>query len=684
MTKRSVILGLLGAAFICAFSYFNDNVLLQTLFIGNNMPASIYGGLILFILLFNPLLRKWKREYSLTGKELAVVLTLILAAGAIPGAGLLRTFTTSLIMPNHFERIEPGWREQNALDAVPDKMLVDPSADESVILNGFIQGLSTGNEHISPGKVPWSAWIRPISFWIPIVVTLWTALIALGIVVHRQWVSHEQLPYPIATFANALLPGKGQAKGSIFYSRLFWIGTGVVFLINFNNYLGKWFPEYFISVPTSLNFVPLKTLFPTLIAGGGERMLMPVFYMLPIGLSYFLASDVSFSLAIGPILWFFSVGFFAAYGISLTGSLEGANFYTSLKMHSFLLFGAYLGVFLSFLYTGRNYYLNVARRAFGVNVGDKIETQAVWGFRFFLLFMTIFVLQLTLLAGLELQLAIFYSIGLVFIFTVMSRIIAETGLFYIQPFFFPCVVIWGVFGAKALGPTQMALMFLLTGILCIDARESLMPFMVNSYKILDSHNIKIGKVAVWCVIAIILGIAIGLPTTLWFQYDMGHSRWDAWASNMVPRMPFENIVKVQQRLEGQDALEVAESVSGLGRYALMSPNKLCMISLLVGLVLVLLLTAGRLRFSKWPLHPIIFLTWSTEPLFRMSGAFMLGWGIKILVVKYGGRGAYQKLKPFMFGIIAGEIMGGIVPMIIGFVYYIITGEQPVAYSVLPS
>ena len=41
MTVRAVILGLLGAAFICGVTYINDAVMQQTFFIGNSMPNGL-------------------------------------------------------------------------------------------------------------------------------------------------------------------------------------------------------------------------------------------------------------------------------------------------------------------------------------------------------------------------------------------------------------------------------------------------------------------------------------------------------------------------------------------------------------------------------------------------------------------------------------------------------------------
>jgi len=63
----------------------------------------------------------------------------------------------------------------------------------------------------------------------------------------------------------------------------------------------------------------------------------------------------------------------------------------------------------------------------------------------------------------------------------------------------------------------------------------------------------------------------------------------------------------------------------------------------------------------------------------MGGAFLIGWLIKTMVSKYGGGKLYQQLKPFMVGIIAGEIAARLVPMLIGAIVYAVSGHSPTAY-----
>ncbi len=67
----------------------------------------------------------------------------------------------------------------------------------------------------------------------------------------------------------------------------------------------------------------------------------------------------------------------------------------------------------------------------------------------------------------------------------------------------------------------------------------------------------------------------------------------------------------------------------------------------------------------------------------LASSFLAGWAIKTLVTKYGGAAWYQRLKPLMFGLVAGEMLGALAPMLAGFVYWLMTGQPPKAFNILP-
>ncbi|MBT7300964.1 MAG: hypothetical protein HN849_15700 [Victivallales bacterium] len=677
MTRRSVILGLLGAAFVCGFCFFNDWILRQTYLVGNNMPASLYGALILAVAVLNPLLRRW----SLSGRELAVIMALTLAGASIPGGGLVRTLVPTLVMPHHLQKTSPGWRANKVVEAVPKRLLVDVSEDEDRVVGGFVQGMGEGKQHVPVRQVPWGAWVQAMGFWLPMSLTLWVGLLGLALAMHRQWAQHEHLPYPIAQFTESLLPAPGSSQSSsLLRNRMFLVTAGIVFCIHLNNFGCTWFPDQLIKIPTRFDFAPLGKLMPLLVKGKGGGLLRPHIYLIIIGIAYFIPTDVSFSFGVGPFLWYILTGFFIGYGVDLMSPVEGWSYF-SIKPQSFALFGAAMGVMASVLYTGRHYYLAVLRRAFGRGSAESVGLDAVWGLRVFLATFVLLVGQFCLV-GVDFSLALIATLIMIMGFVVLGRIIAETGLIYLKCYFWPCATLWGLFGAAAVGPQQLLLLMLVSTVLFIDPREALYPFMVNALRVMDTRKVKLGRATVACGVAIFLGMAVAVPVTLYIKYDMGSSTGDSWSTISVPRTAYENQVLIRRKLAAQ-GITVDESGSFLGRLGAASASPICVAMMVAGLVLVLGCTAARLRFTWWPLHPLMFVTWCSTPLRHMGVSYLLAWGIKSAVVRYGGSKTYGLLKPLFLGLIAGEVLGALFPALFGAAYYFLTGNQPQVFNVIP-
>jgi hypothetical protein len=95
-------------------------------------------------------------------------------------------------------------------------------------------------------------------------------------------------------------------------------------------------------------------------------------------------------------------------------------------------------------------------------------------------------------------------------------------------------------------------------------------------------------------------------------------------------------------------------------------------------------SALRFRFSRFPFHPVLFLVAGTYPCLNAWFSFLAGWAVKQLVVRFGGGGVYQKLKPFFVGIISGEILVIGVSLLVDFLHYAIFDTvSPVRVWFLP-
>lgn len=676
MTLRAFIIGLLSVAVLCSVVYFNDYVLRQTPLIGSHVPVGVYGTALLFLITVNPLLHRFRPGWALTAPELALILSMTGVACAIPGAGLMKQFGPTLMMPHHHLKTLPGWHEYEVLNLVPKHLLADPGENQEA-LGGFIQGLERPAKPFSLSDIPWSSWTSALAFWIPLILVLWVALLTLSFIFHKQWSENEQVAYPIIHIINSLLPGADGKISPVIRNRYFLIGAGLVFLIHINNFAVTQFPDL-IEIKIRIDLRKLLQVFPREFEEGGGMggLLNFRMHFLVIGIAYFLSRDVGLSLAVGPVLYGFVGGILGIYGISVRGTgIYEYNF--------FLVFGAYLGLFVAILYAGRHFYAQVVHNAFlGSRTKRANSPEPIWAARIFLASVLIFILLLAS-TGLDWQLAVIYTSILFITFTVMSRILAETGFFTLQPPGSEAGILLGIFGAQRLGPQVIAQMGLFTSVLRLFPREALMPYIVNGLKLLENRRVALGKGALCFGAALIFGLMVALPVTFYWQYARGTEVMHSSALGSHSRIPFDYALQVRQWLEAQGLLAGAENLQGWARFLPLSPSPSHMFSLFLAFSLVLLFAWIRLRYPRFPLHPVLFAIWIAGASMRVALSFFLGFLIRELILKFGGHSAYERARPLMIGLASGELLAAAILCLFGFAQYLITGTGPRYYSILP-
>jgi hypothetical protein len=212
-----------------------------------------------------------------------------------------------------------------------------------------------------------------------------------------------------------------------------------------------------------------------------------------------------------------------------------------------------------------------------------------------------------------------------------------------------------------------------------------MPYVVNSLGLLSREKVKLGRVAMWAGGAVAIGLIVGVVVTLCIQYDRGTDMAAGpWFTRMVPSYPFDISTGISQRLRGQGTLAESDAMPSWKRPLNARPDGEFMISFVVGAALVVLCYVGRLRVRKWPIHPAVFMLWNWTHAASLTFSFLLGWAIKTGVAKYGGWRTAQRMKPIMIGLIAGAMLGALVPAIISALWYFATGKLPPRFVILPS
>lgn len=681
MTIRAIVIGLLCACYLCAITYFNDFVLRQTFLLGSHLPIAVYGSLMLFLLLLHPLLGKYVKWLALRPREIAIICTLTFAVCAIPSAGLGRYLYVTLMMPHQLERREPGYADSHLLSQAPREMLADPGASRDA-LPAYVTGLDRPGHPMRPADIPWAAWTATLGFWLSLIGALWLGLFGISLVMHRQWTRHEFLPYPIAQMTQSLLPVTESRESPVLRDRLFYLGLGIVATIHLVNFAELYFPDHVAKIPLTLKLSPLLKLLPDGFTPGGliNVALNGKIYFVAIGMAYFLSREVSLSLAVAPFMWSFFTGLLAGYGVQVyaghTGSLE-----------SFFLFGSCVGVVASVLYFGRGFYGRVLLRALGRAhpAEDTVEVPfySILGARLAFVGLVLF-LAILISTGLDWQIAVLALVFVLVASITMSRVLAETGFFFLGIYYSLPALFAAIFGGQALGAQVLVILSLLGTVLTHEPRGAFMPYIVNALKLLEFQRASITRVTPWALLAVVLGFCVSVPMTLYFQYRGGNLNIDEWAVNSAARRMFDEPLEITQQLQAKGALETAGSATGWARFGQLQPEPGYLVCMAAGLGFVLLFYYLRLRFVKWPLHPILFVVWSgwSTAVFAMS--FFLGWLIKGLIWHYGGKHTYQRLKPLMLGLVAGELIGAILPMMISTALYFINGQRPLTYIVLPS
>lgn len=573
-----------------------------------------------------------------------------------------------------------------ALTAAFPEELLPPPAGNGVLLAGgqadpvavdlLIKGSS---QPLGMTDLPWRVWWPTLLLWGGVALLMAGAAFCLALIVHPQWSQRELLPYPVARFmqemvrptANGWWPEQAR-------SRLFWFGFGAIILLHTINGLHEWFPAVG-AIQRQIDLRPLLQLFPTMSrVPGSNQVLGPTIFFSVAAFTFFLNTEVSLSLALMGPVWLLFGAALLANGVPV----QGGGF--DPKLGSLLLFGAHLGLGLMILYIGRRHYANVLRSAWGGRRHPETPLYSTRAAQVLFLCLAGAVLLLWR-NGLDWPLAVLLVLAVTMMFLVIGRINAETGAIMIQPNWLPVGILTAVFGFEAVGPTAFIVLGLASVILTCDPRETWLPYLLNGLQMAGAETRQLPRQLFgWLGLMLVAGFIVALGVTFWNQYNRGINTSDAWATVNMPHATFNHVATAIAESAAYDELPKATAIHGWERFGQMNPKPGVVLWIGVGLTLVLACSLMRLWYAWWPLHPVIFLLWGTGGALVFSGSFFLGWLAKMLVTKLGGAQAYEQTKPLMVGIIAGELLAGLGWMLVGALYYFVTGLTPKSYVILPT
>jgi len=676
MTLRSVILGLIGAAVITSSGFIISQILKLSGFTsGGLLPLGALVPMMLGALLVG-LLRVFGVSVRFRPGELAVIAGLLMAGVSVLGGQVQPTLPTALALPAYYNQLRAGWRKNQVLSYVPPAVLPADGKYDSQVVEGFLGGLGGRDKYIPLSSVPWAKWSASLTTWLPMMALAGICMACLGLIVHRQWSERERLRYPIATFAIAMLSGRTEDRKPLYRNGMFLAGFLVVLCIFMVNGLQKWYPNS-IKIPMTFNLGAMTNYafqrkWPIFLkAPFADHLLDVRISVIAIAFSFFLASDVSLSLGLSQAI-FVPIGMWM-----LTMGIELKSDYMEGGATAWGRFGSYLAFGLMLAYFGRRYYWNLLVQTFSFRNRPQVAPYEAWACRILLLAAAGMAVMIARL-GLAWPLAVLTVGMMVLLLVIVSRIAAETGLFSIQARWQPLGVFLGMLGAYALGPQAIIMIGLFCTMLTLAPGSKLSPFFASVLKVCSDLGAKPSRVGVATGGVYLAGIVIAVVATLWASYNFGQVVGTYDIKVRAPTMSFQPAERAITRMKTTGELDACLALGPIERILNARPERKFLWAAGLGFVAVILFSSLRLRFSWWPLHPVMFLVWATWPMGLLSHSFFLGWLARTIVIRIGGHAKYQQAKVFMIGAIAGNLAASGFWMVVGLIYYAATGMMPPA------
>jgi len=655
VTFRVVILSIVLAVVFGYIIPYIDVYFSNTYLGAAHLPPGAIGALLILLLLVNPLLKVLSAKLAFRRNELLTVYSTCLFSCLVPGHGSENFFVPTLVAPFYFASPENKW--MGFMQPYLKPWLTPALTADGHINTELVQGWYLGATHI-----PWAAWIIPLLAWTAMILASYIMLGCLSVMLRAQWTEREALSFPLLKLPVEMTEdagGVGGFAGRLFSNKVMWVGFGIAVFIELLNGLNQYFPD--------MPVVPMQITgsFFTESPWNQLGLSFPKIWIVVVGITYLLTSEVSFS------LWFFflfiKLQLLIAYYCGLQpgalpnmlGQTGGADVFTGFQQ-----FGAYIGFAAITLWGAREHLMHIARRAFGrirPTAGEAKEALsypvAFWGF----VLAFVFLMCWSIAAGISPWVALaLWALYLVLAIT-LTRIVIECGLLFVQQGWTSTNTL-AMLGGSGPGtwmppatiiPSNMLQLSMFT-----DLRAFLMPSFVQSFKLASDRKIEMRKLLALISVVILIGVGMGIWMNVRLGYEYGGLQLNSWFAQSGAQLPAKY----------SNTLIHATQPVGWGNWFWMG----------VGITETVGLAVARNYFLWFPLHPIGLLMCLTYPMNQMWLSIFLGWLAKTLISRFGGNEGYQKVIPFFLGLVLGDVA----MMLIWLAINVYTGVMK--YNLMPS
>ncbi len=611
--RRAILTGSVLCILLPVMAHLSVNLVHASSLASDFMPVGAIFLFFVLVLAVNTLARAIRPRWAMTRAELLVVYIMLIMGAAVTTMGLVMQLLPLIGAPFQYATPENRWAEW-VLPHLPSWLVPDAEAGR-----GFYVGLAAGE------SIPWMAWVKPLAGWLIFLVPALFVMIALMVVMRKQWVEKEHLIFPLTALPIAMCEPaeEGRAVGPFFRNRGMWIGFAIALTVTSS-----------VALHNYWDFIPAIELLTRLQVFRKTTQLVVALSFPVLGFAFLINKDLSFS------LWFFNLLFLCVTGLcNMTGVRLDENLGAYGSAHwpilAYVGGGAFLAFVVAGLFNARAHLWGVVAKAFG-RPGGEDDSAEIMSYRSavcgIIISLAIMWGWLTVV-GLKPWISPLYLLAAYILFLGLTRVVSEGGLpTIVAPIIAPTLVM-SMIGVKALGAAGM-LAFALMYVWSADIRVFTMAECAQGLKLAENcpKRSRRGILSAMAV-ALIISFAVSVGVALWVGYRYGGTGLNEWFFVQGPKVPFNFMVQKLQDPTGP-------SVPG---YLLMGAGALVTVGLSV----------MRASFPGFILHPIGFAVGGVWLMNRLWFSVFLAWLIKSLVLRYGGARVYRKVVPFFLGLVLG-------------------------------
>ena len=619
VTLRAVLLGLGMIVAFDALAIYIRYVYHGSLMTYSHIPMAM---LIVFVLmLIGGAVVSRVTGVVVSQVEWHTVLAMGIVGAAVPGFGLSGYLIGYLATPFYFATPENQWAK-HLHPYTPDWLV--PS-NEGKAVSWFFEGLPRGAE------IPWDAWTLPLLWWGTMILAAFVVFACVAAIFRKQWVQNERLVFPamapLIDLASA--PGTGKRFLPEFTRNyLFWIGFGIAFgAIAWNclSYFFTGFPRFPIY---RARWYWIERQYPPI---NGFLGLFTIFF------SYFASLDVLLS------IWVFDLLYIIEGGTLNKMGLTAISPYYYRGVYYWQTAGAFVMLVSSMFWVARRHLRDVILKALGrpSEVDDRDELlsyrTALAGIAAGLLYMWIWLIRI----GFDPLQAAMLLVSVVFVYTGMAKILADTGLPYTNVPVGPWGLVAPFLGGNAISDSTHAayrFSWMLTG----HPKGLMMPALSHAGRVAEGVRDGRRRLMTAIGLAFVVSFLASVVLSLYLGYRDGAYNFNSWEIIRAGERHFKSTVNVIKKAPVPAFYEK-------------NPEELAFFG--IGGVLMAFLIYMRYQFVWWPLHPVGLAISGSYLARRTSFTVFVAWVIKLVMLKVGGPAVYRKSRPLFIGLLVGYVLG---------------------------